>query len=378
MGAVIRGMRVFFVAGESSGDMHGAHVIAALRALDPAIECEGLGGTRMTEAGMRLRFDLAGMAIMGFVEVVKKLRFMRRLLNETADHLIATKPDCLVLVDYPGFNIRLAERVHDAKIPIVYYISPQVWAWKAGRVQQLARLVRKMLVILPFEEPLYRDVGVDCTYVGHPLLDHVDTKRPSEAYGEGMVIGLLPGSREQEIRRILPVMLEVARGIRERYPDARFVAPCVDVDREAQIREAAQAFPLETTVGGAYDVLRGARFCMVASGTATVETALFGVPMVVMYKVAPMTYWLARWFVRVEHIGMVNILAGRRIVPEFIQQDATASEVLPRVLELIEDGPARERMVSDLAEVRAALGGPGASKRAAEQILEVAKEAAHG
>jgi lipid-A-disaccharide synthase len=235
-----------------------------------------------------------------------------------------------------------------------------------------------MLVILPFEESLYRDAGVDCTYVGHPLLDHLETLDLSDAYREGMVIGLLPGSREQEIRRILPLMIEIAHGIREKHPDARFVAPCVDHQREAQIQAAADGFPLETAVGGAYDLLHGARFCLVASGTATVETTLFRVPMIVLYKVAPMTYWLARWLVRVDHIGMVNILAGRRIVPEFVQRAANAADVLPKALELIEDGPAREQMIRDLDEVRQSLGGPGASRRAAEQILEVAGEAANG
>jgi len=371
-------MRIFFVAGESSGDMHGAHVIEALRELEPGVECEGLGGARMAEAGMTLRFDLAGMAIMGFIEVVKKLRFMRSLLNETAAHIIASQPDCLVLIDYPGFNIRLAERVREANIPIVYYISPQVWAWKPGRIDQLARLVRKMLVILPFEKQLYRDVGVDCTYVGHPLMDHIETLKLENRYPDAMVIGLMPGSREQEIGRILPVMIEVARGICERYPDARFVAPCVDTDREAQIRDAAGDFPLETQVGGQYDVLHAARFCLVASGTATVETAIFRVPMVVMYKVAPATYWLARLLVRVDHIGMVNILAGKRIVPEFVQGEADAARVLPRALELIEDGPAREQMVHELKGVRRDLGDAGASRRAAAEILSAAKEAAVG
>jgi lipid-A-disaccharide synthase len=376
MGAVTpdtQPLRIFLVAGESSGDLHGAHVIEALRELAPDVECEGLGGMRMEAAGMNLRFDLAGMAIMGFIEVVKRLSFIRRLLNDTAAHIAATKPDCLVLIDYPGFNIRLAERAHAANVPVVYYISPQVWAWKRGRIQTLARVVRKMLVILPFEFDLYREAGLDCAYVGHPLLDELESVTLRDTYRDGTVIGLLPGSREQEIRRILPVMIEVAQGILGKYPNARFVAPCVDASREAQIREAAGAFPLETVVGGAYDVLHGARFCLVASGTATVETALFRVPMIVLYKVAPVTYWLARMLVRVDHIGMVNILAGKRIVPEFVQGDARAALVLPRALELIEDSPAREQMLSDLGEVRNALGGPGASRRAAEAILEVAR-----
>ena len=361
--------RIFFVAGESSGDTHGAALIRALRGLEPDLQAEGLGGQAMAEAGMALREDLAGQAIMGFTEVVKHLLPMRRLMLDTVEHLRATRPDGLVLIDYPGFNIRLAQRAHRLGIPIVYYISPQVWAWKKQRIHTIARCVGKMLVIFPFEEQLYRDVGMDCTYVGHPLVEHVAAYAP-EAGPEGPpVIGVLPGSRAQEIGRLLEPMLGVARGIRERYPEARFVTPCVNEARGAQVRALAGDFPLEVVTGGMYGVLAAARLCLVASGTATLETALFGTPMVILYRVSAGSYWLARWLVDVEHIGIVNILAGRRIVPEFIQQDATPEKVLPTALELIRDTPARVQMLADLDAVRRALGGGGASARAAREVL---------
>lgn len=363
--------RVFLIAGESSGDLHGGNLVRALCDFDGAIECEGLGGQHMAAAGMSLRHDLAGEAIMGFTEVVKSLGKIHRLFNETVDYLGENAPDCLVLIDYPGFNIRVARRAHALGIPVVYYISPQVWAWKKGRVRTLARIIDKMLVILPFEEALYREAGLECAYVGHPLLDHIATIPRKGLFREGLVIGLLPGSREQEIRRLLTVMLDVAGGIRQRHPEARFVAPCVDAERESQIRAMAGDFPLETVIQGAYEVLDGARFCLVASGTATVETAVFGTPMAILYRVSPLSYWLARLLVDVEHIGMVNILAGRRIVPEFVQHEARADRVLSAALELIEDTPARAQMVHDLAEVRAVLGEPGASVRAANEILKV-------
>lgn len=370
--------RIFFCAGESSGDIHGANLIRALRRADPTVECEGLGGRRMAEAGMELRYDLAGRAIMGFTEVVKSLAFIRRLFHETVARMRESRPDLLVVIDYPGFNIRLAKAAKRLGIPVVYYVSPQVWAWKKGRVHTLAGLVDKMLVILPFEEKLYRDIGAPCAFVGHPLLDHLADAPRAEEYRGPWIIGLMPGSREQEIARLLAPMLEVARGIRAAHPEARFAVPCVDAAREAQIRAIAGDFPLETVVGKTYELLGRARFCLVASGTATLETALFGVPLVIMYRISELSYRIARRLVHVEHIGLVNILAGRGIVPEFIQHDVQPERILPVALRLIEDTPERARMLEDLAEVRARLGGPGASERAAAEILEVAGRRDHG
>jgi len=287
-------------------------------------------------------------------------------------HLEARRPDVLVLIDYPGFNIRLAKKAKALGIPIVYYISPQVWAWKKGRIHTIADLVDRVLVILPFEERLYTEVGADCTYVGHPLVDRVASVPISGEYRGGLVIGILPGSREQEVHRLLGPMIEVARAIRAQHPEARFVTPCANDARERQVQAMRGDSPLETTVGRMYEVLDGARFCLVASGTATVEAALFGVPMAILYRVSPLNYWLARWLVDIEHIGMVNILAGRRAVPEFVQHAVRADRIVPTALELIEDTPARRRMLDDLAEVRHALGEAGASQRAAEAVLEVA------
>ncbi len=361
--------RLFFVAGESSGDIHGSNLIRALRTARPEWSFDGLGGGLMAEAGMHLRHDLAGEAIMGFAEVVRRLRPIRQLFYETVAHLRDTRPDALVLIDYPGFNLRLAAEAKKIGIPVVYYVSPQVWAWKKRRIHTIARVVDLMLVIFPFEEELYRRVGVPCAYVGHPLLDHIARFARTDAADNEMVIGLLPGSREQELRRIAPVMFEIAAGIRERHPGARFVVPCVNEARAEQVRGLAGGFPAELRVGGMYDVLSQARFCLVASGTATLETALFGVPMAILYKTSLMTYWIARMVVNIEHIGIVNILAKHGVVPEFIQHAATRDNVLPTALELIDDTPARQRMLDDLGAVREGLGGAGASNRAAEKII---------
>jgi len=370
--------RIFLVAGEASGDLHGASLIRALQKALPAVQCEGLGGHRMAEAGMALRHDLAGEAVMGFSEVVRAFASIRRVFVETAAYLEQTRPEALVLIDYPGFNMRLGKRAKKMGIPVIYYISPQVWAWKKRRVHTIAAMVEKMLVILPFEEKLYTDIGVDCTYVGHPLLDHIARVETTGQYSGDLVIGLLPGSREQEVKRLLGTMIEVAQGIRQTRPEARFVVACADEARERQVRALAGDFPIETAVGATYEVLDAAHFCLVASGTATLETALFGVPMVILYKVSPLSYWIARRVVDVAHIGLVNILAGRGIVPEFIQDEAVAGKVLPCALELIEDSPARRKMVQDLAEVRETLGAEGASERAAAEVVAVLEGGAHG
>jgi len=363
--------RLFLVAGEASGDAHGAALIRALRGVAPEIVCEGLGGSAMAEAGMTLHHDLASEAIMGFAEVVKHFPRIRRLFLDTVAGFKRDAPDALVLIDYPGFNIRLAEAAHRLGIPVIYYISPQVWAWKKGRIKTIARCVRKMLVIFPFEEGLYRDAGLDCVYVGHPLADHVEQYTPTQTWPGKTVVGLLPGSRRQEIARLTGPMAEVARGLLKVHPDLHFVTPVVSEARGAEVRRLAGDLPLEIVVGGMYDVLASARCAMVASGTATLETALFGVPFVIMYKVQPVTYLIAKQVVQVPYIGMVNILAEREVAPEFIQGAATAKRVLPVMETLLAESPERAAMVSALSEVRAGLGAGGVADRAAAEILQV-------
>ena len=322
---------------------------------------------------MVLRHDLAGQGIMGFTEVIKHFPAIRRLFLETVEHLRETRPDCLVLIDYPGFNIRLAKAAHALGIKIVYYISPQVWAWKKKRIHTLARYVDKMLVIFPFEEPLYKKVGLPCAYVGHPLLDHIAAYSPPATLSEepDTWVGLLPGSREQEIERLLLPMLDVARGMQKVHPEIRFITPCTNEKRAAQIRKLAGNFPLEIRIGGMYDVLSCARFCLVASGTATLETALFNTPMLILYRISAASYWLARLLVHIKYIGIVNILADREVVPEFIQQDVSTKKILPKALALFEDTPEREKMLADFEVVRNILGDGGASKNAAEEILRL-------
>lgn len=369
---------LFFVAGEASGDTHGAHLVQVLLEQDPNLRLEGLGGKQMEAAGMTLHYDLASSAIMGFVEVLKSISFIKKLFHETLDRIRESKPDALVLIDYPGFNIRLAKEVKKLGIPIIYYISPQIWAWKKGRIHTLAEVCDKMLVILPFEKELYDNVNLDCTFVGHPLMDHIAEIPVQDTFVGECTIGLMPGSREQEIERIFPTMLKVGEGIRAEYPNARFVVPCVDAERATQLKRLAGYFPLEIVPDQFYDILHGARFCLVASGTATLETALFNVPMIVMYKVAPVTYWMAKILVNIDAVSLVNILAKRHIVPEFIQGDAQLNNVLPKALELIADTPARQTMLQELNEIKEVLGAQGASVTAAKEILSLGENTIDG
>jgi len=369
---------IFFVAGETSGDAHGAGLIQALREKCPDVHYEGLGGEMMATAGMNLRYDLAGLGIMGFTEVIKHFFPIKKLFDETVRYLGNTRPDCLVLIDYPGFNIRLAKAVASYNIPVVYYISPQVWAWKKKRIYTLARYVTKMLVIFPFEADLYKNVGLNTVYVGHPLLDHISNYQPNPFQVTGKLIGLLPGSREQEVRRLMPIMLETAKQMLKKEPDLQFITPCVNAARAEQIKKMAGDFPLEVRVNAMYDVLSQAHFCMVASGTATLETLMFGVPMLIMYKVTTISYWLARALVDIKYIGIVNILAGKEIVPEFIQSRASTEHILPTALKLLQETPERKQMLLDLESVRMALGDGGASGRAAEEILHIVQGNACG
>jgi len=361
--------RLFFIAGEPSGDMHAARLIAAIRDLRPGWRVSGYGGERMRDAGMELRFDLASMAVMGIVEVARHLGTIRHLFNDLRDTLDRERPDALVLVDYPGFNLRAAAMARDRNIPVIYYISPQVWAWKKKRIHTIARVVDRMLVILPFERELYQKVGVPCDYVGHPLLDDPFLADPPSLEGRPPVLAVLPGSREQEIRRIGPAMMETARRYLERHPETRLVSAAVDDARARQIRDMAPDLPLEVMVNGMREVLAQARGALVASGTATLQTALAGVPMLVVYRMHPVTFLLAACVVRVPHISLVNLLAGREIVPEILQGRARPDVLLPALESIMATGDRRDRMARDLRELRERLGGPGASERAAEILI---------
>ncbi|MGI8907816.1 MAG: lipid-A-disaccharide synthase [Candidatus Sumerlaeaceae bacterium] len=373
---------VMFIAGEDSGDQHGARVIRELRALRPDVKVFGYGGTRMEAEGMQLTENLAQkFPIIGFTPVLQNLPRILGLLREAAQLLKTRRPDALVLIDYPGFNLRTAKVAKRLGIPVIYYISPQFWVWHKGRLKVIATTVDKMLVILPFEKDLYAAAGMKSEYVGHPLQDDETAVLPVQETRARLgvdpgsqLIGLLPGSRRSEIQRHLPLLLETARLIRQRFPGCSFVVPRAATIPESLLREYLGACPDVEVLIADRDLksVRAAMdFAVCKSGTSTLELALLGVPMVIFYKVSAVTYAFAKRVVKIRWIGLVNIVAGREVVPELIQQDATPRRLSETVCGILGDSTRLEQMRAGLAEVRGRIGGPGAGKRVAGEICAV-------
>jgi lipid-A-disaccharide synthase len=384
--AVVRPPRLLLSCGEPSGDLYAGALTRALRARVPGLTIAGLGGPHFADAGGLLIAEYRGLAVTGLTEVVAKLPRSLDALRRLVASARADRPDALVVIDFPDFNLRLARRVRELGIPIVYYVSPQIWAWRPGRLETIRRLVEKVLVIFPFEEEIYRRRGVPVEFVGHPLIELAKPSAPrDEVLGRlgldpaSPTVALLPGSRPNEVRRILPDLLASARLIGTRVKGAQFVvarAPHLDDELFDGIRLGGA--PAGAVVAGETDgVLRAADVALTASGTATVQSALHDTPMVVVYRLSPFTYRIGRRFVNVDMFAMVNLIAGRRIVPELIQDAFTPEAVADQAVSLLTDPARRAEMRAGLAMVRARLGGPGASGRAAEAILGVVDAHAH-
>jgi lipid-A-disaccharide synthase len=362
------------VAGEASGDLHGGNLVRAMRQIDPGLSFYGVGGERMQAAGVELFADAADMAVVGLTEVAFKLGMILRVMRRLKTSLKKAPPDLVILIDYPDFNLPLARAARKRGIQVLYYISPQVWAWRKGRIETIRKTVDRMVVILPFEEKFYRDAGVDVTFVGHPLLDEVRKKYSrSEALNrfglrEGAItVAILPGSRRSEVAVLLPEMLRACRILTEKISPLQFVLPIAGTLDPAFVRDILRQFPVQVNVirDEIYDVIAVSDAAMVASGTATLETALLETPMVVVYKVSGLSYAVGRRFIRVNHISLVNLIAGRAVVPELIQAEANPERIAAEVREIVtRRGKARE-MKTALAEIRGKLGTPGASQRTA-------------
>lgn len=368
------------IAGETSGDLHGGMLVAELRTLRPDLEIYGIGGDRMRAAGMDLLYHIREFSFMGVAEVLLHLPFILSALRTLTGLLAARRPDLVVLIDYPGFNLRFARRAKQAGVPVVYYVPPQVWAWGRGRVRQLRRLTRKLLVILPFEEEFYRRCRVPASYVGSPLVDAAKPAldRRSFLARHGLepgrhVVALLPGSRAQEIERILPVMLDACGLLREQDPSLQFalaLAPHVDRARIASLVGRC-GLPVALVEDRPYDVLAHARLALVASGTATLEAGIIGTPMIIIYRTSALTYLLGRLLLRVPFIGLVNFVAGKQVMPEFVQGDARPGAIALMARVLIPDGQPRAAVLAELARIKGLLGGPGAAGRAAREVLSL-------
>lgn len=369
--------RILIVTGEASGDLHGANLARAILALDPSARLVGIGGAGMRAAGVSLVAGVPQLDVMGLIglsavrAVIQRVRAIRRVIK-------AESWDLVVLIDNPGLNFHFAKIAKAAGRRVLYYIAPQVWAWRPGRMKWMQRRVDHVVVILPFEEALYRRANVKCTFVGHPLLDAVSAgydrvalRRRFSLNESAPVVGLLPGSRKGEIAMLLPVLLETAAKLAAEEPKTQFVlaqAASID-DNLVQSLVAKSPVPVRVEKDLASEVMAVSDVLLIASGTATLQAAVVGTPMVLLYKTTPMTYRLARWLIRVKWIGLVNLVAGRPVIPEIIQDDATADRLYREVRRLLTDQEAYTAMKRSLAEVRHSLGEPGASLRAAKVVL---------
>lgn len=361
-------------AGEASGDEHAASLFKELQKLMPEVRAIGMGGAKMREAGVDVRYDSTGIAVIGAVEVLRHYGEIRRALRLMKTLLADAKPDLLICVDYKEFNFRLARAAKAAGVKVLFYVSPQVWAWRPGRVRQYGAAVDRMAVIFPFEVPFYEKYGIPVSYVGHPLADKVKPGIPKDRAleefgleGTGPVVGLLPGSRTNEIKRLMPAMLDAVNLLARRFPDARFVLLRASSVTDAMLEPwlAAAATPIRVIGGRNYDALQCCDAVVASSGTATLEVALAGIPMAILYKVAPVTYWLGRWLIRIPFIGLPNILAGRSVVREFIQNDADGPALAEEIVRILEDPDYAERIREDLQRIKTLLGEGGGSARLA-------------
>jgi lipid-A-disaccharide synthase len=369
--------------GEPSGDLYAGALAREILQLHPAATITGFGSDRLRSAGAALVEDFKGLSVTGLLEVARLLPRTYATYRRLVAHASDTRPAVFVAVDFPDFNFRLARAMGALGVPVVYYISPQLWAWRRGRMKTMRRIADRVLVIFPFEEAIYKQAGVPVQWVGHPMLDVAGQPEPRELFlaRHGLdpakpVVALLPGSRRNELREILPGLIEAAHRIRKEAPNVQFLlarGPHLSDELFAPLASAV-ARPLNVRVVGsaADDVLAAADVAVVASGTVTVQAALHECPMVVVYRLSPITYRLGRPFVHVDTFAMANLVAGRKIVPELIQDDFTPDAVAREALALLTDPAAAERMRIELRTVRAKLGEPGASRRAAEAVLEVA------
>ncbi len=364
-------------AGDPSADFPGKNLIDQIQNGCPGMKIFGLGGPLMQQTGLEPIADYRELAVMGFFEIIPKLFFFRRLMARTVSLIAERRPKAVILLDYPGFNLRLAARIKPLGIPIIYYISPQVWAWGKGRIPDIRKLVDLMLVVYPFEEAFYRNHGVPVTFTGHPLVDRYrnipDRIACRGALGyadDDIVIALLPGSRPQEIKRMLPVMVDAAGLIRGKIDRARFIVAAVDNFDAARYRAVSAGPGIVVCEGRTPEILAAADLVITSSGTATIEAAYFGVPMVVIYKTGFFTFQLARRLVALDYISIVNIVAGRKVVPELIQSEATAGSIAAQALELLRDRSRYAAMVQDLQQVRAALGDGATGQRAFAAIRD--------
>jgi lipid-A-disaccharide synthase len=370
--------RIVMAAGEASGDLHGARLAECLRRLEPSLGLSGMGGSRMQAAGVEILADARQMGVVGLTELWEKRRTLRAAFATLRAHLEASRPALLICIDFPDFNLLLARAAHRLGIPVCYFVSPQVWAWRRGRIRTIRRLVRKMLVLFPFEEELYRAAGVEVKFVGHPLLDALEATPSREECRErlglatdALVLGLLPGSRGAELRRLLPLLLQAAKKIRAASRGLTVLVGLAESGDPGAVEVAAEAAGVAVRVihGRTPEVMRAADFLLAVSGTVTLEAAILGTPMLITYRLGWLTFWLARLLISVRFVGLPNLVAEDSVVPELIQYQATPGRLAATALEILGSPERLARMRAALQEVRRRLGQPGATERAAREVL---------
>lgn len=372
--------RIMIVAGEASGDIYGAGLIRAVHEQQPSISFFGIGGARMREAGCETLVDSADIAVMGLVEVLKHFDVIAAAFKQLKKILQQTPPDLLILIDYPGFNLRLAKVAKKAGVKVLYYISPQIWAWRQGRIKKIKQLVDHMAVTLPFELPLYQREGVPSSFVGHPMAGRVTVQldRDAAACSFGLepqrpIVGLFPGSRRNEVERLLPTLVASAQLLLTQFPELQFVLPLASTLQDADLAPylATANLPLTITRERIHDLIRACDAVISVSGTVTLEVALVGTPLVIIYRLAPLTYQLAKRLVKVEHIGLCNIVAGRTVARELIQDDASPEQINLEIVKILTNQAYAAELRQGLALVRERLGGGGTDQKMAALALSM-------
>ncbi len=366
------------VAGEASGDMYGAEVARGLRRKFPDCEIYGLGGQRMRAAGVQLEGDISKTAVVGPFEVITHLGSLYGVFRRLADRVESEPLTAAILIDFPDFNLRLAKRIKNVGAPVIYYVSPQVWAWREGRVKQIHRLVDKMLVIFPFEEEIYRKEGVDVEFVGHPLIDMVRATKSKEEFCAAYrldsmkpIVALLPGSRRKEVRYILPTLCDTAQLIARKKPDSQFVLPMASGLDRPFLQSIIGTHPITIVSNDTYNAIRYARTAIVASGTATLETALLGTPEVIVYRISGATWFLGKFLLKVRLFGIVNIILGEEVVPELFQDKMTPQQVSQTALRLMDDVWMQSRIRGNYEKLRRQLGSGNVAERVVDAISKV-------
>ena len=380
----MKSKKILLVAGEVSGDLHGSHLVEAIQRIEPEVQFLGVGGEGLKRRGMKLLYPAHSLSVVGLTEVFIKLRSILEALRRLKKSLDRERPDLVILIDFPDFNLRLAKIAHRRGIPILYYISPQVWAWRSKRIKLIARLVKKMVVLFPFEVPLYEAAGVDVEWVGHPLLDIVKPTLSKEVafqqFGldpKRRTIGLLPGSRMHEVERLLPSLLASAHLLQKEIQDLQFIIPLAPGIPKTILSSQMKniAVPVKVVEGFTYDVMNLSELLITASGTATLEGAILGKPMIIIYKVSFPSYWIGRALIRVDYIGLVNLVAEKEIAPELIQKDVNPQRIADEAFRILRDPILSRKMTESMGEVRQKLGEPGATQRAARIVTSLLHEA---